>query len=250
MVKEQNLFVVSEDENLTEDKFVVAEDPRAHSFEIGEKKEETEDTNWRTSKHPKHFMPFLINEFNRIIKPAQAFGSKSMLEKAFGQYKQLDSYISQALRSDYDDHIDVKKLDEIRKIVDSYKDQVENALAGIEKMTKQKRQMRRRGEDESEDMVKEAGTPTMNGLQVQMSAFERAIVGAIINGVVSGGKNIEELYNMANKKYKFSEREELALLQILADMGYPVFKDRLMLGEKVDPTKSDELGEWQANYYA
>lgn len=256
MSKEINLFTVSEDEKMTEEIIVVAEDtPIVISPEFTQQKEpdkKEESSDWRVSKHPKHFVIFLIGEINRVLKPNTARGSKSLLEKALGQYKQLDSYISQALRSDYDDHIDVSKVDEIRKIVDSYKDQVQDALDGIDMMTKQKRNIRRRKADEENgELIKEATTPTFNGLQVQISAFERAIVGAMINGAVSGGRNIEELYKSAKEKYKFSEREELAILQILADFGYPTFKDRLMVGEKNgDPTRTENFGEWQSQYYA
>ncbi|MFA5048462.1 MAG: hypothetical protein WC516_05575 [Patescibacteria group bacterium] len=271
MSKEKNLFTVGEDEKMTEEIICVAEDdelekeaaipvivsptPLQLPLDMGQPKgKEEESTDWRTSKHPKHFVIFLLNEIGRLPKPNSARGSKSMLEKALGQYKQLDSYISQALRSDYDDEVDVQKVDEIRKIVDSYKDEVQDALDGINMMTKQRHHMRRRrAEDEGEEgkLVKEATTPQFKGIQVQMSAFERAVVGAIINGAVSGGRNIEELYKEVKEKYDLTNREELAILQIMADFGYPIFKDRLMMGSKnEDSTRKDNFGEWQSQYYA
>lgn len=270
MLKEKSLFTVGEDEKVTEEIICVAENdeiereaaipvivspaPQQLPLDVGQpevKKEESED--WRTSKNPKHFVVFLINEIGRLPKPSDARGSKSMLEKALGMYNSLDGHCSRALRSDYDDEIDVKKVDEIRNLIGRYRDEVQDALDGIEMMTKQKRNMRRRrAEDEGEgELVKEATTPPFKGIQVQMSAFERAVVGAIINGAVSGGRNIEELYKEAKTKYKFSDREELAILQIMADFGYPIFKDRLTIGSKdEDPTREDNLGEWQSQYYA
>jgi len=67
---------------------------------------------------------------------------------------------------------------------------------------------------------------------------------------VSGGRNIEELYAAAKDKYKIDDREELAIFQILADMGYPTFKDRLRFGDDQDPRRTSDHGEWQSQYYA
>lgn len=270
MLKEKNLFTVGEDEKVTEEIICVAENdendaemaipiivsprPQQLPLDIGQSEEkEEESTDWRVSKHPKHFVIFLLNEINRLPKPSDARGSKSMLEKALGMYNALDGHCSRALRSDYDDDIDVKRVDEIRNLINRYKDDVQDALDGIDMMTKQKRNMRRRrAEDEGEnELVKEATTPSFKGIQVQMSAFERAIVGAIINGAVSGGRQIEELYKEAKDKYKLSDREELAILQIISDFGYPIFKDRLTVGSKdEDPTRDKNFGEWSSNYYA
>jgi hypothetical protein len=76
------------------------------------------------------------------------------------------------------------------------------------------------------------------------------VVGTLINATVSGGRNLEELFEKLKKKYSLNEREQLAVQQILADMGYPVFKDRARVGEDEDPTDSDEPREWQTQYHA
>ena len=99
-------------------------------------------------------------------------------------------------------------------------------------------------------MVKEAGTPHFEGLQYQISALERALVGMLINATVAGGRDMEELFAKLEKKYKLTDRETLAIRQILSDMGYPVFKDRARIGEDEDPSNPDEPREWQAQYYA
>jgi hypothetical protein len=167
-----------------------------------------------------------------------------------GQYKKLDSDISKALHSDCDDEIDIKHVDGARQKLEQAIDQAETALENIIDLKNKKRKMRRHGEEEN-DMVKEATAPRFEGIQINISAFERAVVGALINGVVSGGRNMEELYETAKKKYDFTEREELAIFQILSDFGYPTFKDRLTLGQKdTDPARAKEHGEWSSNYYA
>lgn len=78
-------------------------------------------------------------------------------------------------------------------------------------------------------ITKEAGSPK---IQLVMSAFERAITGAIINGMVSNGKNAGKVYFELKEKYKISDREELSIIQILKDMGYPLQIDRGTIGNK------------------
>jgi hypothetical protein len=258
-MSEKSLFTVSEDD-MTEELICVAEDDLPHrlapahsmpDLEVVEGEDEEKRPDWRETKDARHFEAFLNSEMARLPKPHTIRGNKSLLERALGQYKKLDTYISTALRADYDGHIHTQRVDEIRRVIEAYIDEIQNALDGMEHMKKQKRQMRRRGEDESGELVKEATTPPFKGLQAQVSMFEVAIVRAIINGAVAGGRNVEELFELADKKYKFTEREELALLQLLADFGYVVFKDRLTLGDKdVDPTKEGGVAEWANQYYA
>lgn len=255
MAKEEGIFTVSEEEQ--NEVIVVAEDeiePKTAEFImpsefIEEPQQKEEDEEWRVSKKPEKFVIFLVNEMGRLPKINNVLGNKSKMEKALGQYRKLNAYISQALQSDYDDVIDTDKVDKIRAIIEKTNDQLEDALDKINKITKQRKKMKRRGEDD-QDLVKEANTPHFNGFQMVITPFQRAIAGALINGKVSGGKDLEQLWEEAKKKYNMTEREQLEILQILEDMGYAVFKDRLRADEAVDPTETKEKGEWQANYYA
>jgi len=67
--------------------------------------------------------------------------------------------------------------------------------------------------------------------QLVITPFERAISGMIVNAVVSSGKSFEDVYEVLKEKYAFTNREELAVMQLVADMGYPIFKDRGSIGE-------------------
>jgi len=266
MAKEEGFFTVAEDEitNGEKEKEIISvaeegwaddrfmEDSIAPNYE----QQEAEDTNWLSSGKPEHFVVFLTDEVKRFPKPTDVRGNVCKMEQALGQWKRLDNYISKALRGDYDGTVDVDFVDKVRTMVEQNIDQLEDMLDGIQSLKRNRKQMKRRqrrGEDEQDGIVREAGTPEFAGIQVNISAFERAIVGALINGKVSGGKNIEELYTIAKKKYDIDDRQELAIFQILADFGYPTFKDRIKIGEETDdPTeKNDEKeGEWQKQYYA
>ena len=207
---------------------------------------------WRNTKKPEHFTQFLADDLARIPRPNTTRGNQALMERTLGQYKKLNNYVSQALREDYDGVLNANDVDNARKFIEQCIDELEMGLESLDSLKKNRKKMRRRGEDEMDDgLVKEATTPHFTGLQVQMSAFENAVVRALINGTVSGGRNMEELFAEAKQKYDISPREEVAIFQILTDFGYPTFQDRLRLGDsKVDPSKSEKGGEWQSQYYS
>lgn len=71
-------------------------------------------------------------------------------------------------------------------------------------------------------LKKEATTPRVS---LVMSPWERAITGIVVNAVVSQGKKAEDVYAELKKQYKFSERDELGLMQLLTDLGFPVMRN-------------------------
>jgi hypothetical protein len=228
---------------------------------------------WMGSQNAKDFAPFLVMEMKRIKPPSSCIGRHNETERALGQSKKLNSFISKALQSDWDGAIPIDAIDRMRQQLEQNIEALTRMLEAHQNMKKHRRQVRRRASNESvcpsctaplweegEDMVclacgqeglkKEAGTPNFCGIQIQISAFENAVTGMMINAVVANGRNLEELYDKLKAKYGFTDREELAILQIMEDKGYPVFKDRARVGEDEDPTDSDEPREWQTQYHA
>ena len=250
--KEEEMISIAEGEWLEED-LIFSQQPEELDH-YNEEEQEDKDKNWLSSGKPEHFVSFLDDEIKRIKRPSDVRGNVCLMERALGQWKRLDNFISKALRNDYDGEVDVSFVDKVRTMVEQNIEELEDMLYNIQSLRRNRRQLKRRNrraEDETDDFVKEAGTPDFAGIQVNISAFERAIVGALINGKVSGGKNIEELYTIAKKKYNIDDRQELAIFQILADFGYPVFKDRIKIGdETIDPESTESEGEWQRQYYA
>jgi hypothetical protein len=96
-------------------------------------------------------------------------------------------------------------------------------------------------------ITKEAGTAK---LTLVMTPFERAITGAIVNSFVSQGKNPEETYAELKKKYKFTDRDELSIQQVLADMGYPMLKDRGHVGDSSEQLNKGKGVEFSTQYSA
>ena len=251
MVKEEGIFTIAEDEMICEEEMIVVAEDETY-YPVGTDKEEVEpeEGDWLKSRNVEDFNIFIKKEFDRIKKPRDLKNAKTCtLEQALGQWKKLNSYISMAIRSDYAGKLSSEWLDKVRDIIENYIDEIERNLEGYAQLAKDKK-MRRRADEEA-DLVKEATTSKFSGFQTNVTLFETAIIRILINSVVSGGKNIEEIYETLKDKYDFSPREELALYQGLADMGYPVFKDRMMIGESDnDPSKPDYVGEWQSQYYS
>jgi hypothetical protein len=259
--KETSLFIVSEDENINLEKKDTGELPvqspkieNLPSTNNSEKKElptktpqvekVQENDDWRNSKEVEHFSKFLDSQISNTPTLSKAKGNKSLIERSLAQWKKLDAFCSQALRDDFDNKLDINDVDKKRSYIHKNIDELENALIGLQELQRKRKKMKR-ADDGSDEIIKEAMTSVM---QVVITPFEKAITSVLVNGVVSGGRNMEELYDKLKEKYKFTDREELAILQILLDMGYPIFKDRLMVGETEDPSRDDNFGEWQSQY--
>lgn len=88
-------------------------------------------------------------------------------------------------------------------------------------------------------------------IQLVVSPFERAVSGIIINSVVSGGKPLEEVYDFLKEKYKLTDREELAIMQVIMDSGFPIFKDRGTFSSKKSKDSGKMHGiEFIKNYFS
>lgn len=264
MSKEKGLFTVSEGENLEEELIVVAEDVPEYQMNFQDLSDtqtvkdnptaEQGQDGWLNTKKVEQFVQFLDEQISKIPTVQHAQGNLSKMENAAARWKKLNNYCSEAMRGDFDGMLDVDDIDKKRQQIEYNMDALQDAIDSLHAMKQTRRQQRRKHRRADEDfddvMTKEATVPSFNGFQINITPFQRAIVGALINGKVSGGRNMEELWTEAKKKYNMSDREELEILQILADFGYPEFKDRLRLGEDEDPTRESGFGEWQSQYYA
>jgi hypothetical protein len=232
---------------------------------------EVREKSWKEDKDPGCFLDHLKEMLTKI--PRHSGNTIPGCERAAAYVKDLDNQASKAMRSDYDGKIDEAELDKIRKDMQGMVDRLENHIERLQKNAGvQKVRFVSEGHCEkcessapmwydassdspvcisceskgSDELQKTAATPMVN---VYMTPFERAVVGTIINAKVSAGRNIEEVYEKLKNKYNFTPREELAFQQLIADHGYPVYKDRGLLNEPSDPASGDNV-EWQTNYHA
>lgn len=199
-------------------------------------------TNWEDNRDPKHFMVYILQQYPNKI-PSHDGKSTLGCERAVLFLNNLNKEISEALRADSDDCLDIATLEKIR--VNINKDIV--ALNEHRKELNKKLKKSKAGEEDT-GLVKEAKS---GRFQVVVTPFIRAVTGIIINGVVSSGKQFDDIYNFLKEKYKFTDREELEILQVLMDSGFPILKDRGLVNESLDPNGENKNGvEFMKTYFA
>lgn len=239
-----------------------------------EGQEEDRPKSWENDKDHAQFVGYIEQKLSKI--PKHSGNTIYGCERAKSFLKTIQNEISQAMKTDLDGVIDESKIDVInKKIVDMIDvlDKRIKKLQGTNKTANLKVNlvssdkcekcgsnapmwhdvdndrlvcMSCEAEVSADGLVKNAGTPVLN---VYMSAFERAVVGTLINSTVSAGRNIEESYHKLKDKYAFTPREELAIQQLLSDHGYPMRWDRGLVGEEEDRAKGNSV-DWQTNYPA
>ena len=280
LTDEPMTLMVSEDEPEPEDVVVEEEDyeetvPGAPDTEFvtynPDDAMEVREKNWEKDKDSSKFIDYLKDALTKI--PRHSGKTVPGCERACAYVKDLDNQASKAMRADYSGSIDEEELDKTRQEMQKMVDKLENHIERLQKSAGM-HQVRFISEgickkcesnapvwydanneasvcmscdtSDSDSIQKTAGLPV---LKVFMTPFERAVVGTIINAKVSGGRNIEEVYEKLKNKYNFTPREELSFQQLIADHGYPVYKDRGLLNEPSDPASGNNV-EWQTNYYA
>lgn len=257
-----------EEPEVDDDEMMDAGDREAMSFtlpgavdyvedhEEEEEPEEVDDgsnTDWEHDRDVRHFMPYITRKIQEIPKHDGA--STLGCERAEKYLIGLNKEISEALRMDPsggvdgESPLDLSALERIRidilKGITALKERVKE----LNKKHKKKKKAEdivsviKEGESVSE-LQKEATTARF---QMVITPFERAITGMIINAVVSAGKPLEDVYSHLKKKYGFTNREELSIIQLLSDMGQPIFKDRGMIGEVGEDAESVDF---MTNYFA
>jgi hypothetical protein len=200
-----------------------------------EPEEEAVVTDWQKDRDPKQFMAYILKIYPAEI-PKHDGSSTLGCERAIQFLTKLNKEISEALRRDEDNCLDIAKLEEVRVEI----------LQGITKLKKHIKKLNEKSKKAEEtlslvkeaEIEKQASTPI---IQLVMTPFERAISGILVNSVVSSGKPFEEVYEFLKKEYKLDSREELAIFQILKDMGHPIFIDR----GTISTTKKKEDGKSQ-----
>lgn len=171
------------------------------------------------------------------------------LERAVAYLDRLDNEISKAMRLDLDGDLDANQIEKVRATIDNGIERLQDRLDKVKKNKKVSRKKKAEFRDEySEEIIKQAGTLGVQGVYVTVPLLISRIARVCINGMVSGGHDIEDLYERQVKFYKLNDREQAEVMQLLADMGYAVRQDRgFMPWQDVDIRSSDNM-DWAANY--
>jgi len=219
---------------------------------------------WKENNNVKSFMKYVESMYPGGI-PSHDGKSTLGCERAIRFLDGINKEISSAIKKDMDNILDVVRLEEVRVsimkdliVLKDHLTKLKSELKGMKKSASLDKEAFE-GMDESieivydkmigdEAMEKKAFSPK---LRVVVTPFERAISGILINSVVAGGKPFEQVFDFLKKKYDLTERDELSIMQVVMDSGFPIFKDRGTFSH--DPEKSGEENygiEFIKNYFS
>lgn len=168
------------------------------------------------------------------------------LERAMSYMEKLDSEISKAMRSDVDGELDASKIEEVRSQIENGIDKIQERL---EKVKKPKTRKKKKADFEDSSFVKEGQKILgVQGVVITVPLLISRIARFLINGMVSGGHDLEDMYVKAVKRWKLTDREQAETMQLLADMGYALRRDRGFLDDEVIDVSSSDNFDWGANY--
>jgi hypothetical protein len=168
------------------------------------------------------------------------------VERAISYLETLDGEISSAMRKDLDGELDADKIEKARSEIEKGLNRLEEWL---DKLKSSKKRKKKKADLISDSLIKEGQKITgVQGIFVTAPLFISALARICINGAVSAGHDIEDMYNKLVKKHKLDDREKVELVQLLDDMGFPIRRDRGFMGdEDVDVSSSDNF-DYMANY--
>jgi len=217
----------------------VEEEPEAISVE------EPDIWDWQKRGGVSKFPAWLHHMFQN--SPRHTGHDTVGLERIIAYLGALDREISKAVRSDLKSELDMSQIekarDEIQKGCDRCSERLDKIIAN-------KRPKKKKAEADG-GLVKEGQKVTgVSGIMVTVPLLISRIARVCINGMVSGGHDIEDLYKRQVDLYKLNIREKAEVLQLLEDMGYAMRRDRgIHPDETIDIRRSDNF-DWAAQFHA
>lgn len=210
------------------------------------KDKKNEKWDWE-SKGPHGFVSWVKERVDSV--PKHSGYDSAGLERAVAYLEKLDSEISKAMRLDLDEELDANKVEEVRAQID---DGIARLHARLDKVKRSKKSSRKKKASEDFEAVgftKEAQKIMgVAGIYIVAPLFISRLARVCINGMVSAGHDIEDLYARQVDRWKLSDREQAELQQLLFDMGFPMIQDRGFAPEdQLEVTDSNGM-DYAANF--
>lgn len=220
-----------------------SEEPKKQDENDARKSKKIDQWDWEARGH-EGFIEWIQDRFKSV--PKHSGYDSSGLERAVSYLERLDNEISKAMRLDLDGKLDADKIEDIRSKID---DGIERLYERLDKIKKNKKK-KKKADLSDQALVKEAQKITgVKGIFVTVPLITSTIARICINGYVSAGHDLEDMFQKLAKKYKLNDREKLETIQLLSDMGFPIRTDRGLVDEEFDPTSSDNM-DFSAQYKA
>ncbi len=209
------------------------------------KVEEVDPWDW-SAGGLKNFLSWLNVKLKGV--PSHSGTDTTGLERAVAYLESLDRIISQAVRKDIKNELDIGKIEnareEIRKGVSRLEDRLEKVNANRYKKKKKK------ADQDQDGIVKEAQKIAgVGSIVVSVPLIISHCARICINSSVSHGHDIEDTFNKLADKYKLSLREKTETRRLLSDMGWYVKDLEGDFDKDFDPSSEDNLN-FSPNYPA
>lgn len=195
---------------------------------------------------PASFLDWLKKMFSGV--PSHSGYDTTGLEKAISYFEALDREITRAMRTDFKNEIDSAKAERAREQIEEGLERLVQRLEDVKKTKFKGRSKKSKAWAEEVGIVKEAGTANITGITITVPLLISRIARVCINGMVSAGHDIEDMFERQASEYNLDKRERAELSQLLSDMGFPMLQDRgFPVGEPVETWKNDNF-DWSVQY--
>lgn len=195
---------------------------------------------------PSNFLEWLQKMFKGV--PSHSGYESTGLEKAISYFEAIDREITRAMRTDFKNEIDSVKAERAREQIEDGLERLVKRLEDVKKTKFKNRGKKSKAQFEESGIIKEAGTANITGITITVPLLISRIARVCINGTVSAGHDIEDMFERQASEYNLDKRERAELSQLLSDMGWPIIQDRgFQVGEPVEVFKNDNF-DWSSNY--
>lgn len=137
------------------------------------------------------------------------------IERCISYLKKFDTDLSRAISSDYKGEADIGQLETCRRELYQGIDRLEDALEKLRTSNYKKKKA-----DVDPELVKEAKQTRVGGIIITVPILISTIASVLINGMVSGGHDIEKMFDLQAKEYELTKREQVELMALLEAYGY------------------------------
>lgn len=223
-----------------DDSDIVVDEPSEIAVEEPSDVEVAENDRWNwESNGASNFVQWLQEMMTNV--PEHTGHDSTALERLVTHYEALDRAISKAMRGDLRNEIDADACERCREEIENVIVRINDRLERVKASKFKRHNKKKKASDESDQIIKEAGTTKITGISITVPLFISACARAIINSHISAGHGLEDSYEHFDKKYKFTGRERLELTQLLLDMNFPLRIDRGKIGDEIDYRSSNNV---------
>ena len=215
-----------------------------------EAKKDDKSSKWNWSDHGKKdsegFVAWIKERLSNV--PKHSGFDSSGLQRASAYLDKLDNEISKAMRLDLDGELDANMIEKVRSEIDEGMARLQSRMEKVNKTKKSNRKKKAEYEMDEDGFIKEAQKITgVQGIYVTVPLLISRIARICVNGSISAGHSIADLYHRQVEKYALNEREQAEVVQLIEDMGYAIRWDRgYFSNESFQPSSSDNY-DWASN---